>query len=73
MRALESLGVRVFLSRAGRNWVIHLNPVSGVGKPPFSVTAVFYSLNQVDAFLDAFLLGFNLGSKTNQTEGGKNV
>jgi hypothetical protein len=73
MRALESLGARVFLSRQGRNWVIYLNPVLGVEKPPFSVTAVFYSLGQVEAFLDAFLLGFNLGTQNNQKEGGKNV
>jgi len=68
-RALEWLGARVFLSREGRNWVVYLNPASGVEKPPFSVTAVFYSLDQVEAFLDAFLLGFNLGTKTNKREG----
>jgi hypothetical protein len=73
MRALESSGARIFVSRDGRNWVVHLNPVSGVEKPPFSVTAVFYSLSQVDAFLDAFLLGFNLGCKTNQRERRGNV
>jgi hypothetical protein len=69
MRALESLGVRVFVSRVGRNWVVYLNPVSGLEKPPFSVTAVFYSLTQLEAFLDAFQLGFNLGRKTNQRGG----
>jgi hypothetical protein len=68
-RTLERFGARVFLSREGRNWVVYLNPVLGVEKPPFSVTAVFYSLDQVDAFLDAFLLGFNLGNKTNKREG----
>ena len=69
MRTLESLGVRVFLSREGRNWVIYLSPVFGVEKPPFSVMAVFYSLAQLEAFLDAFQLGFNLGCKTNKREG----
>jgi hypothetical protein len=73
MRTLEALGVRVLVSREGRNWVAHLNPVSAVEKPPFSVTAVFYSLAQLEAFLDAFRLGFNLGTQNNKREGGENV
>jgi len=73
MRALESLGARVFVSRAGRNWHVTIFANCGLEKPPFSVTAVFYSLDQVGAFLDAFLLGFNLGTQNNQREGGKNV
>ena len=68
MRALESFGVRIFVSREGRNWHVNIFANCGLEKPPFSVTAVFYSLNQVDAFLDAFLLGFNLGCKTNKRE-----
>ena len=71
--ALEGLGARVFLSREGRNWHVTIFANCGLEKPPFSVTAVFYSLDQVDAFLDAFLLGFNLGTQNNQREGGKNV
>jgi len=69
MRALESSGARIFVSREGRNWHVTIFADCGLEKPPFSVTAVFYSLNQVDAFLDAFLLGFNLGCKTNKREG----
>jgi hypothetical protein len=73
MRALESLGARVFVSKEARNWVVHLNPVSGVEKPPFSVTAVFYSLAQLEALLDAFQLGFNLGMKNKKEGGVQNV
>ena len=69
MRAIEKCGARVFLSRQGRNWVVYLNPVLGVEKPPFSVTAVFHLLNQVDVFLDVFLLGFNLGPKLTKKGG----
>lgn len=68
MRTLERLGVRIFVSREGRNWHVTIFANCGLEKPPFSVTAVFYSLNQVDAFLDAFLLGFNLGAQ-NKKEG----
>jgi hypothetical protein len=72
-RALESLGARVFVSREGRNWHVTIFVNCGLEKPPFSVTAVFYSLAQLEAFLDAFQLGFNLGRKNNGEGGEKNV
>ena len=73
MRAIEEVGARIFVSREDRNWHVTIFANCGLEKPPFSVTAVFYSLGQVDAFLDAFILGFNLGTQNNQKEGGENV